>query len=72
MKNDFHEQHLCFYFLILFLEYVEVLESSIFISVKEQRIKVFINVLRFSNDIKVDLWQTALRFLLTLRRNCAI
>ena len=54
MKNDFHEQHLCFYFLILFLEYVEVLESSIFISVKEQRIKVFINVLRFSNDIKVD------------------
>ena len=72
MKNDFHEQHLCFYFLILFLEYVEVLESSIFISVKEQRIKVFINVLRFSNDIKVDLWQRALRFLLTLRCNCAI
>ena len=72
MKNDFHEQHLCFYFLILFLEYVEVLESSIFISVKEQRIKVFINVLRFSNDIKVDLLQRALRFLLTLRRNCAI
>ena len=72
MKNDFHEQHLCFYFLILFLEYVEVLESSILISVKEQRIKVFINVLRFSNDIKVDLWQRALRFLLTLRRNCAI
>ena len=72
MKNDFHEQHICFYFLILFLEYVEVLESSIFIGVKEQRIKVFINFLRFSNDIKVDLWQTALRFLLTLRRNCAI
>ena len=72
MKNDFHEQHICFYFLILFLEYVKVLESSIFIGVKEQRIKVFINFLHFSNDIKVDLWQRALRFLLTLRRNCAI